>query len=637
MNRPADEASAAGEAPAGILKTVVNDDDLASFDWQQELGDLDGPYDRWSHVRQLNQRAEALNTEAPAQAGVLRLLSAVISMHLVVASSTPFMAAFQMSDRRSAAPEDLDAQDLVTLTTMAGQARSSWLRARLADVGVVVSQNHGVPAWQLGAIAARAYLDHARRTDGEHDVDRRESLQRAMDLGWRYLRREDAFHAGLWAAAMVLLRKGLDESKPGVSVPIANELAQRNRTLAAEAALLFEQKADELSAQGASPLASETYREAANLWRAAKDAARAETAHHRSAHVLIALARAPGQAMLQADWMSEGIAILRRHRGDRVQIRDLQVELADIRARITGEMSTLSHSMDVSDIVAHIKARITADNLPDALLQVAFAFSSWVDAGQARTRAIETAERYVFSSMFRQVSYDANGVPVGVTEPFDAANEEELEKRIVQQVAQFDHPLLARVAIPCAIDILQTRFEPTVAEVMGLLYESPVTPRGHEWSLARGLLAGLNHDWQEAAVFLIPQAEPFVRAAFKRRGIHTLSNNTNTAGTEEEKSLSELLAHAEVGSVLSPDIVLELKTLLTHKSGHNLRNLYGHGLIPDEDLANVGTIVLWWTVLRLVLWPYRGHAAELIRPVVATASAADAGENETDGSATIVD
>lgn len=174
---------------------------------------------------------------------------------------------------------------------------------------------------------------------------------------------------------------------------------------------------------------------------------------------------------------------------------------------------------------------------------------------------------------------------------------------------------------------MQTKFEPTMADMIGLLHQSPFVPRGHEWSLARGLLAGLNHDWNEAAIFLIPQAEPFIRAAFHRRGIHTLSHNNTTDGAEEEKSLNELLAHPEVETVLSPDIVLELKAQLTHKSGHNLRNRYGHGLISDDDLACVGTIVLWWTMLRLVLWPYRGRALELIRQAEQVESPPQPGED----------
>lgn len=599
-------------AESGILRTTVSAEELASFDWEQEFASFDGVHSRWGHVTRLRQRAEELSADEKAQAATLRLLSAVVSMHMMVGTATLFGPALQMSTGRSAAPEDLDERDLAALTEMAGLAKSPWLRARLADVGLVVSQSHGRPSWQLGVIAARSYLDHAR-TEGVHAIDRRESLQRAMELGWRYLRRDDHFRSDLWATAMTLLRKGLAENAPGVSVPLAHEISRRNRGLAAEAAELFEERAEQIAAEGANPLAADTFREAAALWNTAKEEEKSRAAHHRTADMFIALARGPGQAMLQADWMAEGIAILRRHRGERSTIRELQAELTEIRTRIIGEMGTISHPIDVSQIVAHVERRMTADNLPEALLQLAFAFSDWTSAARTRVEVIEAAQRYVLSNFFRRVTYSADGVPVDVTAPFDASNEEELERRIVQHVVQFEHPLLAQVAITKGIDIMQSKFEPTMADMAGLLHQSPVVPRGHEWSLARGLLAGLNYDWNEAAIFLIPQAEPFVRAAFHRRGIHTLSHNTTTDGVEEEKSLNELLVHPEVETVLSPDIVLELKAQLTHKSGHNLRNRYGHGLITDDNLACVGTIVLWWTMLRLVLWPYRGRALELIR------------------------
>lgn len=619
-----DSDSSQAESEHGILGRVVGEAELLEYDWQQELGDVEGPARRFGIAAHLHGRAAALEAELPVHSAVLRLLAAVISMHLMVGSTVPLGPAIQMSNRRSAAPEDLDERDLAALKVMAEQARAPWLRARLAEVGLIVAKTHGVPGWTLGSIAARAYLEHAKGTGSEHPVERRESLQRAMALGRPFLRRDAEFHAELWEVAMELLRSGLVESKPGVSFPIAEEIIQRNSGLAAEAATLFDAQAEKLFKEGASPLAADTYREAAKLWHDAKDASHAKASLHLSAEVLIALARCPGQAMLQADRMAEGIAIFRRNHGDRTRIRELQMELAEIRARITGEMSSVSHSVDVSEILSHVRMRVSSENFGDALLQVAFAFSQWVKVGEARKRVIKTAEEFVFSSMFRQVTYDENGVPVAVTQPFDAANEEELEKRVVQHVAQFDHPLLAQVAIPCAIDELQARFEPTLAEIIGILHQSPVTPRGHEWSLARGILAGLNHDWHEAAVFLIPQAEPFIRSAFKRQGLHTLA--VNAEGAEEEKSLSELLAHPDVSTVLAPDIVLELKTLLTHKSGHNLRNLYGHGLISDDDLPSVGTIVLWWTMLRLILWPYRGRVVELAEQAAAVAGQVSASE-----------
>lgn len=625
------DASKAPGSP-GILSQEVGEAELERFSWQQEM-DVDSPFDRLALSVRLNNRAAELEADAPLHSSVLRLLAAIISMHLRVGTPAIFGPAIQLSSgERSAVPEDLGQHDLFALKAMAKQTSSPWLRSRMSDVGLIVAKALGVPGWELGSMAARAYLEHAKGNEGEHAhaVDRRESLQRAMALGRPYLRNDEEFHAELWSTAMSLMRIGLSQSMPGVSVPIADEIIQRNRGLAAEAARLFESQADALFEAEATPLAADMFRQAGKLWNAADSSVRVQAAHHRAAEVLIALARGSAHAMLQAEWMSEGIAILRRSRGDRTYIRALQAELEEIRSRIVGEMSTVSHSFEVTELLDHVRSRVTSENFPDALLQLAFAFSNWVSPEQARERVIRTAEQYVFSSMFAQVTYDEHGVPVAVMQTFDAANEEEMEKRMIQHIAQFDHPILAQVAIPYAIDLLQMRFEPTVSDLMGLLYDSPVTPRGHEWTLARGILAGLNHDWHEAAVFLIPQAEPLVRAAFKRRGIHTLAANSD--GAEEERTLGHLLDHPEVASVLAPDMTLELKTLLTHKSGHNLRNLYGHGLMADDRLPNAGTIVLWWTLLRLILWPYRGRAVELVSQAAGNVERDSASSAMADGS-----
>lgn len=606
------QGDTSGEEPIrqGILDAPVSRGDLEAFDWQQELASLSGSVSRWTSVAELRKRSDEIKEERPQDAAILRLLSAAISMHMVVGTPQPYVAALQMSNGRSAAPDDLGIYDLDALEMMAEMAPDAWVRARLSDVALQVAPAYEKPGWQLGAIAARAHLEYSMRSD-DHAVSRRESLQRAMELGWRYLRRDNEFSDALWAAAKSLMHQGLEKSWPGVSIPIAEEIRKRNRSMAAEAAEAFEQQGDTLLASGPSPDAADLFREAAALWLAAKDRSREQIAHHKSADALIGLARTPGQAMLQADRMAEGIAVLRRHKGDRARIKELQAELADIRSRILWEMSTFSHQIDVSSVVKLIRERVTAPSLADALLQVAFAFSNWVDAEQVRKEVTDNARRFVFTGMFRQVTYDANGVPVDSTAPFDASDEAEMERRMVNHVSQHDHPILAQVAIPAALDVLQAKFEPTLADIVGMLHSSPVTPRGHEWSLARGILAGLELDWEEVAVFLIPQAEPFVRAAFKRAGIHTLSNSNVTDGAEEEKSLNELLAHPDVGSVLSPDLILELKALLTHKAGHNLRNRYGHGLISDDQLANVGTVALWWTMLRLVLWPFRERVVEM--------------------------
>lgn len=620
-----DEASS--ERQPGILGMAITADDLAASEWQAAVDGLEEGGRRWLKVGELRQQSDAIESSRPKQAAVLRLLSAVLSLHLSAGTSAPLTAGLKLTNGRSPALEDIDGYDANALMSMAEQASSPWLRARLADAALLGGHGYGLPGWRAGEVAARAYLEHARHPDGEA-LGRRESLQRAMELGWRYLKKDAAFIETLWESALTVMHHGLEHGMPGISLPIAREIRRRNWRLGAQAAEAFEESGEALMDLEPTPLAVDWFKEAAALWAVAENPKSEQRAHQRTADALVALSRGKGHAMLLADWLAEGIAVLRRNRGDRSTIRELQAELAEVRARIPAEMSSFTHEMDVSEVVSVIQTRVDADNLSEALLQLAFSFSTWPKVSEVRESVIENARRFVFTGMFRQVTYDAQGVPVDAAAPFDAADSEEMERRMVQHVSQFDHPILAQVAIPAALDVMQGRFEPTMADMITLLHRSPTSAPGHEWSLARGLLAGLERDWEEAAVFLIPKAEPFVRAAFHRAGIHTLSPSNTTDGVEEEKSLNELLGHPDIDRVMPPDLVLELKALLTHKAGHNLRNRYGHGLIRDDQLAAVGTVVLWWTMLRLILWPFQEQVIAQARGAESAAEPAGASVSE---------
>lgn len=300
--------------------------------------------------------------------------------------------------------------------------------------------------------------------------------------------------------------------------------------------------------------------------------------------------------------MAEGIAILRRHRGDRTKIKELQSELADIRRTISDEMHSITYPIDTKDLIGHIEDKVKSPDLPTALLEIAFAFSTFTSAEEVKQTVIESSKEFAFEHFFARVVYNHEGVPVERGNAFDANDPVNLEQHMIEDICRFHHPLLANVSVMHATSLVRNRCEPTLNDLLALTHASPVVPEGHEWSMARGLLAGLEHDWEEAAIFLIPQAEPFVRAAFKRHNINTLAIKE---GIEQEKSLSELLGHEDIAQVFHEDIVIELKAILTHRSGHNLRNLFGHGLIRDEHLASTATIMLWWTLLRLIMWPYR--------------------------------
>ncbi|QOY21328.1 DUF4209 domain-containing protein [Xanthomonas citri] len=613
-----EEAASASEILPSIIDKPVPLEVLDIMDWQSHLTDYDWTDHRWNAIQLTNQRSDELAKEGHQQeALVLKLLSSVISMHFVGNVTEPFKPMWQRDNRCSPAPQHLSQLDVQFLQAMAKSAKNAWLKARLADVACVAGLLVGLKGremGEMGAIAARAYLDHAKKflTGDEllRAMDSVECLQRAMHLGWKFCRKDDAFRDEVWGTTIDAIDRAIERQHLGIISALAEEILGRQHDFAGATGAKLEKAVDTWSAINHEAVVDgipSFYIKAARLWHAAKDSARSEACYHKAADALIFKSRGDRQAMVRADWMAEGIAILRRHRGDRTKIKELQSELADIRRMISDEMHSTTYPIDTKDLIRHIEDKVKSPDLPTALLEIAFAFSTFTSAEEARQTVIESSKEFSFEHFFARVVYNDEGVPVERGDAFDANDPANLEQHMIENICRFHHPLLANVAVMHATSLVRNRCEPTLNDLLALTHASPVVPEGHEWSMARGLLAGLEHDWEEAAIFLIPQAEPFVRAAFKRRNINTLAVKD---GIEEEKSLSDLLGHEDIAQVFHEDIVIELKAILTHRSGHNLRNLYGHGLIKDEHLASTATIVLWWALLRLIMWPYRQQIIE---------------------------
>jgi hypothetical protein len=616
----------------GVAGVAVSTAALDGFEWEAALPDEFGSVHRHKAMQRARELAETHQADGNAEkAGVFRLLAAVISMHQTGTSTQPFTAMFQDGTKCSAMPAHLDKQDVQLLGLLAERASGTWLRARIADVGAVAARQHGLPSWEMGRVAAHAYLEEARKWISGHEpiraVDAVKYMQRALQLSWTYARKDQEFHDRLWLAIEEAFDCAAEKRSLGVLFPLGEEVIARRSDLAARYAEKLEALAEQFKCESdASSLdfASRSFSHAARLWHAAKDERRSRACYHKAGDALIELSRKPGQAMVRAEWMSEGIALLRRHRGDRERIRQLQIELTDVRQSIQEEMHVLTHPFDVKDLVEHVERKLDADTLERALLQLAFAFSQFSSAEEVRSGVLESSRKFAFQHLFSRVTYNADGVPIARSAPLDVNDAQSVEHQMVHNVCEFHHPILGNVAVLRAVNLLRHRFAPSLNEVMQIVGGSPCVPEGHRWSISRGILAGLEHDWHEAAIFLIPQVEPFIRAAFKRANVNTLSVKDHG---EEEKSLNELLDHPEVSKVLFPDLVLELKAILCHRAGHNLRNRFGHGLINDEDLASTATIVLWWTMLRLILWPYRHLLLE--RDAFELAST-DAGPSEPD-------
>lgn len=595
----------------GILGETLTQDVVRAADWLRHVYGLgDWPTDASRHYMHLFRVSQELDTQGRAtEAAIVRLLASTVSMRLSAGTaSNLFHPLFRGGDRVSTLIEDYDANDVACLQVLSETVEDPWLKARLADVACIAGQSLGMKMWQYGQIAARAYLDHCERVMcGESAVASREEMQRGLVLTSLYAKRDVDLHNRYWSLIEAAIDHSLAQGWPGVFFPLSELVRGRNRALGLKLAPAFADHATRLAAQGDSynPDNAQTCFEiAARFWERNRDDSAARGCQRAAAEVLIERARLPAQAMLKANWLAEGIAKLRQYGGDRNRIRDLQEELADVRRTILDEMQLHEFPMDVRELIEHVRATVIGPTDHEGLMQVAYGIGHGATYDNVRHSVLDNTASYPLADFFGRISYNEHGIPVSRRESFDRTNEDQIFQKMIEQVREID----ATVAMPGileAIDVFNEKFEPSLTELVLYLHQSPGVPDGHEDSIARGLTAGFNHDWLEVAAFLIPQAEAIVRNIFKHQRKNTLVDRGD--GTEEEMSLNQLLESAHADEVLGKDSVLQLRAILTEKSGFNLRNLYSHGLLSDDALHNAGLYNLWWLLLRTVLFVPWGH------------------------------
>ncbi|WP_165371504.1 DUF4209 domain-containing protein [Pseudolysobacter antarcticus] len=149
-----------------------------------------------------------------------------------------------------------------------------------------------------------------------------------------------------------------------------------------------------------------------------------------------------------------------------------------------------------------------------------------------------------------------------------------------------------------AIDILRAEHTFTLQDFVDLAGACPLIPPGREGLVGKGLLAGLNGDFDVALHLLSPQVEHFVRFHLKQSGV--LTTRVDAAGIENEIGLSSLMDLPSVDDVLSANLAFEIRAMFCNPHGPNLRNDVAHGLLDDNQANSLPSAYAWWMVFRLV-------------------------------------
>lgn len=588
---------------------------MTDTSWHEHIDRAD-PDDLWLLSTRLFLAAQQRETEgASPEADVLKLVAAAASMSLTEGAKPVFqpMARFYGENKRSAALEDFGALDAEALAAVAQIAPTALVRARLGDVAATVAAEVGSNQWRSGALAAAAYLELAEQyllaDDGIRVLT---EFVRGLRLAWVYCRKDEALSNRYWALIQKAITQSLKGKAPGIAFVLTDEVKRSRSDLATGIAIEMETAAALYLTQGDADTAARCFCEARKLWERTGNRTEAKRCHLLQGEALVtraALAR--GSAMANATWLAKGLDVLRRAGADRARIDELRRELATVQQQSLSEFKRTEHSMDATELVRAVEACVVGPTLLESLLQTTFCFGNWPKFDKVRQDVIDAARQYPLSAMFSSQHVNAEGAVIAQQKSFNASDPESVYQAMVKHSHDFECTFRGNIIVARCVDLLFVGHHPSLFHIVEIVASSPMTPPEHEQSLARGTLAGINGDWLEAATYLIPQIEPFIRHQFRLRGVITLAMRDD--GIQTEKSLTELLRSDDAERVLGKDLVLELDTLMVHPMGYSLRHNWAHGLSDDRAIVNPGVLALWWTTLRLILWPWaveRHHARQ---------------------------
>ena len=114
----------------------------------------------------------------------------------------------------------------------------------------------------------------------------------------------------------------------------------------------------------------------------------------------------------------------------------------------------------------------------------------------------------------------------------------------------------------------------TVDGIMNYIAKSPILSPQRVSIIEKGIYAYMEYDYISAISILIPQIEYMVRAFYAQNG-YTVTTN-DCIGTMSD-ALGTLLNNDEI-IILDRDVTRYLRTILSNRTGWNLRNLYCHGI-----------------------------------------------------------
>ncbi|MCY7273123.1 MAG: DUF4209 domain-containing protein [Phormidesmis sp. CAN_BIN44] len=518
--------------------------------------------------------------------------------------SEPFSPSSVMADgSRSVILKDFSDQQLTLLKELAPSIQDSELRARIADILWERRRD-----FQMAQLAITSYLESAQRLeDPEHWFLPFQRIQRAVRIAAR-LGRDKSFLTNVIEYVESLLAKFQAEDPLYFSAELMRLLQEQRFGNSAKYAKLSEQAATsaELSRQWDR---SREYWDVTGRWYAlAKDIENQRRVQVRIAETYVseadaAVSNLSPSYMTAASCLQKAIEAYRRVGRMKERLEELHKLLLEYQPQLLSEMKMFSHEINISNIVEHTLSQMRGKSFKDAIIRLALmGFSPKV--GSLRSQVQEALRNYPLQFLTSETLHNQTGKVVA-RKPSIISNDPE-ESEAALQISMLKHAVYQQMVHTSGI-VNPARYQinlehaVSVEDFAFIVMNNPFIPAGREMIYARGLLDGLRGDFLVSTHLLIPQIEHSIRYLLEQKGC--IVSGLDDRGIQEEHNINVLIRRPELVEIFGEDIVFDLKGLLVHRFGTNLRNDMAHGLIGYNGFFTDGNAYLWWLTLRLCCLP----------------------------------